>query len=504
MPLAAAALDPEDELIEEVDRFALDPLGWAYFAFPWGEPGELEKHSGPRPWQAEALDYLGRKLREGYSLAELMPVLMAIASGHGIGKSAFLGMIASWAMSTREDTKVVLTANTEPQMRTKTWPEICKWFRLSITAHWFKIAGTTIHSVDPERAKTWRMDAVTWSENNTEAFAGLHNQGKRILILYDEASAIADKVWDVTEGALTDEGTEIIWLVFGNPTRPSGRFYDCFNEQGERWWHRNIDSRTVPGTNTSQAEIWLKLYGEDHDFFRVRVRGMFPRSGSMQFIPTDHWEAAVRREATSNIDDPLILGVDIARFGEDETVLRFRRGLDGRSISPIRMRGANTMQVAARVAGAIDSFNVDMAFVDETGIGAGVVDRLLQLNYGGKVIGVNFGAGADRPVVADQKVANKRAEMAACYKEWLRAGGAIDNHPQLRKQTTGIEYGYERKSEAILLERKDDYKQRTGDGSPDDFDAAIVTFAHPVAKKILRPGQGHRAVGTDYNPYDQM
>jgi hypothetical protein len=93
-----------------------------------------------------------------------------------------------------------------------------------INRHWFTYTATALYSADPAHEKTWRVDMTAWSENNTEAFAGLHNKGKRLLLIFDEASAIPDLIWEVAEGALTDEQTEIIWACFGNPTRNSGRF----------------------------------------------------------------------------------------------------------------------------------------------------------------------------------------------------------------------------------------------------------------------------------------
>lgn len=121
--------------------------------------------------------------------------------------------------------------------------------------------------------KRWRADAIPWSEHNTEAFAGLHNERKRIIVVFDEASNIADLVWEVAEGALTDEDTEIIWVAFGNPTRNTGRFRECFRKYKHRWKCAQIDSRTVEGTNKQQLQKWVDDYGEDSDFVKVRVRG---------------------------------------------------------------------------------------------------------------------------------------------------------------------------------------------------------------------------------------
>jgi hypothetical protein len=157
--------------------------------------------------------------------------------------------------------RIVVTANTDSQLRTKTWPEVIKWLRLMINRDWFKATATAVFSAEAERERLWRADAIPWSEENTEAFAGLHNKGRRVILIFDEASAISDKIWEVSEGALTDEGTEIIWLAFGNPTRNTGRFRECFGRFRHRWDHGHIDSRSVEGTNKAQLEQWVRDYG---------------------------------------------------------------------------------------------------------------------------------------------------------------------------------------------------------------------------------------------------
>jgi len=207
--------DPEGDLIEIIAGFQHNPLGFVRYAFPWGEPGtELASETGPRPWQIETLEIIRQALSSGDLEGALR---IATASGHGIGKSALVSWVILWGLATFPLTKVVITANTGDQLRTKTWPEVSKWFNLLICRHWFKFEATSIARRNSTGSKEWRCDAATWSENNTAAFAGLHNKGRRILLLFDEASQIADKVWEVAEGALTDEDTEILWLVFGNP-----------------------------------------------------------------------------------------------------------------------------------------------------------------------------------------------------------------------------------------------------------------------------------------------
>ncbi len=490
-----------DALIADIAGFQHDPLGYVLYAFPWAQEGtELANESGPRLWQRDALNDLGAMLRAGVApgVAIREVIQLATASGHGIGKSAFVSWLIMWGLSTFEDTKVVVTANTENQLNTKTWPEVGKWHRLAINSHWFKFTATAVFSLQPKHEKTWRADAIPWSENNTEAFAGLHNKGKRIILIFDEASAIANKVWDVAEGALTDEDTEIIWAVFGNYTRNTGRFHECFGSLKHRWRHRQIDSRQVEGTNKAQIAKWVEDYGEDSDFVRVRVRGLPPRAGSNQFIPSDIVAAAAVREAVSYLEDPLIMAVDVARFGQDESAIRFRRGLDARTIQPVYLQGIDLMTLVGRVAALANEHKPDVIFVDETGMGAGVVDRLRQLGY--HVIGVNNGAKPDSASIGSELVARKDAEMWAKCREWLKAG-AIDNDAELKAQLEGREFSYNVHN-AIMLEPKDMMKKR-GLSSPDRADALVLTFAHPVAQRMQggsREGTNGKTV-TEYDPY---
>jgi hypothetical protein len=175
-----------------------------------------------------------------------MPVLKSIASGHGCGKTALHSWIGWWALSTCPHTKVRTTANTATQLKSTSVPEAAKWAALALNKDWFRADGMQIVAADPRYRLTWRWDFVTWSPTNTEAFAGLHNKGRRVVMLFDEASGIPPKVWAPAEGILTDEATEIIWLVTGNPTQPEGRFFECFGKERARWHGVQIDSRRAP------------------------------------------------------------------------------------------------------------------------------------------------------------------------------------------------------------------------------------------------------------------
>lgn len=470
----ASRPDPIIELAEDIASYTYDPLGYAMYAYPWGE-GPLAGVEGPRDWQTDVMEDIREHLESPATRHD--PLRIAVASGHGIGKSALIAMLIDWGSDTCEDTRIVITANTEQQLRTKTWPEVLKWRNLSIARDWWRPTKTGIFSVVPGHDENWRVDAVTWSENNTEAFAGLHNVGKRIIVITDESSTIADKVWEVIEGALTDERTELIWIAFGNPTRNTGRFRECFGKHRHLWKIRHIDSREVEGTNKKYLAELVDTYGEDSDIVKVRVRGLFPSASSMQFIATHVAEAARVREMSPPYDEPLVMGVDVARFGDDASTIYFRRGRDAKSIPPERLRQVDTMQLAARVAELHRLHGATAIFVDEGGIGAGVVDRLKMLGvpvfgiqFGSKPLGaVNLGEGV--------KVANRRAEMWAVLRSWLN-DGAIPDDQQLQDDLTGVEYGFNVRDE-IQLEKKEHMKER-GLASPDDGDGLALTFAMPV------------------------
>lgn len=493
--MSVPAVQPDDlelQLIEDLAGFTHDPLGCALYSFPWGE-GELAGIEGPRGWQADTMRDIAKHLQNPET--RFQPLMLAVASGHGIGKSADISMILHWAMSTCEDCKVVVTANTENQLRTKTWPEISKWFRLAINADWFSVTATAIAANDPDHVRSWRADAVPWSEHNTEAFAGLHNKGKRIVLIFDEASNIADKVWEVAEGALTDEETEIIWIAFGNPTRNTGRFRECFTRYKHRWITRQIDSRTVDGTNKAQIAKWAADYGEDSDFFRVRVRGMFPRASSLQLIPTDWVAAAMRRAAAYGMSDGLVCGIDIARGGDDNNVIRFRRGLDAKSIPPIRIPGSETRDTTlfiAKVCTVVQEHRPDAVFVDSTGVGGPVADQLRRLMPGVPIIDVNFASAAP-----DNHYSNMRTYIWWQMRESIRAGLAIDDDAGLEAELTSPEYSHNARDQ-IALEKKADIKKRLGI-SPDDADALALTFTFPV-QRSTHSGSNGSGLLSDYDP----
>lgn len=476
--------DPDQELIDLAAECTHDPVRWVNLAFDWGE-GELAGVDGPRDWQAGVLADIGSHLAN--PATRHMPCLIAVASGHGIGKSAGIGMIVNWALSTCEDTKIVITANTDTQLRTKTAPEVGKWQRLAINSHWFDVQATSVAVKDKGHAKNWRADFVPWSDTNTEAFAGLHNKGKRIVLIFDEASAISDKVWEVAEGALTDENTEIIWLAFGNPTRNAGRFRECFRRFKHRWIGRQIDSRTVEGTNKAQIAKWAEDFGEDSDFFKVRVRGLFPNMSAKQFIGEADVSGAYGRVVARHQYDfaPKVITVDPAWEGDDELVIGMRQGLVF-TVLHTMPKNDNDLVVAQFVARYEDEQKADAVFVDG-GFGTGIVSA-------GKGMGRNWTLVWFGSASADAGCLNKRAEMYKLARDWLKAGGCIPEDPLLRDELQAPEI-VPRVDGKLQIEAKKDMKAR-GVSSGNRADALILSFAYPVAKKsAMRQAQ-------DSQPYD--
>jgi len=463
-----------------------DPLGFVYAAFPWGY-GELKNMTGPEDWQKELL----ADIRDGLKTPDQV-IREATASGHGIGKSTLVAWLVLWAISTFEDTRGIVTANTATQLETKTWPEVQKWYNYFIAKDLFVCTATAIYSVEKAHEKNWRIDAIPWNETNPEAFAGLHNQGKRILLVFDEASAIPNIIWEVAEGAMTDANTEIIWAVFGNPTRNVGRFYDCFHKDRRLWRTRRVDSRSVRISNKRQIEEWIQTRGIESDFVKVRVLGEFPSSSEMQFISREIVEAASKRVLKEHEykNAPVILGVDPAWTGDDALEIYLRQGSFSKHLFTLP-KNDDDSYVAGVIARLEDKYNADAVFIDE-GYGTGIYSM-------GKVMGrlwtiVSFAA---KPMAPEYQ--NKRIEMWATMKEWLRDYGAIEDDEQLRDELAAPEAFINPRGK-LQLESKESMKKR-GEASPNKADALALTFAYPVMPRDAMKIRKLARCNTSYKPF---
>ncbi len=482
--------DYESELVKDIVGFADDPLGFVLFAFQWGD-GELEGETGPDEWQSDILQAIGTGL-----LTISQAIQIAVASGHDIGKTALVSWLILWSLSTMPDTRGVVTANTETQLKTKTWAELAKWHRLFIAKHWFSLTATALFSVDKDHEKTWRVDMVAWSERNTEAFSGMHNKGKRVILVFDEASGIPDVVWEASEGTMSDSDTEMIWLVFGNPTRNQGRFKDCFGKFKHRWIRRQIDSRTSKVSNKETIQRWIEDYGLDSDFVKVRVRGLFPAMSASQFYSLEDLDRAFGKVLRPEQYDfaPKILTVDPAFEGNDLMEIGMRQGLLFRILRTIP-KNDNDITMANLIAQIEKDEDADAVFIDG-GFGTGIISA-------GRTWGKDWQIVWFAEKSANPGCLNKRAEMATEAKNWLKDGGAIPDDKELYEDILCPET-VPRTDGKIQLESKKEIKKRLG-RSPGKFDAWILSFAYPVSPKERGGsalGEDGENVIWDYDPFD--
>jgi hypothetical protein len=303
--------------------------------------------------------------------------------------------------------------------------------------------------------------------------------------LADEASNVPDVIFEVQEGGLAKG--EAHQFLFGNPTRRQGAFYEAvFGDRRHRYKSWVIDVRTVEGHNAEWVKEIGDDYGVDSDVFRVRVEGQPPKAGDVQFIDSDRVAEAQARACAVLSDEPLIAGCDLAWGGSDFNVVRFRRGMDARTVPPVRIPGSMTRDPAILITRLSDVLStnyhghrVAMLFLDSAGIAGPIAARLRELGHR-NIQEINFGADSPDPA----KTRYYRDFMWDKMKAWLlTAAIASDRWLVQDLQQPGIRHDPKQR---IWLESKADIKRRGGH-SPDDGDALALTFAAPVhAPKVLR------------------
>ena len=481
------------DLAREVSQFRNDPLGFVMHCYPWGQ-GELANFKGPDPNQREFLVSLGKEVRKRAFDGQhaVMPIRMAESSGHGTGKSALGAWIANWILSTRPWSIGTVTAGTATQLEERTWSALQKWTRLCITADWWELQSTGIYIKQElcqahESPHNWKVVAQTCREENAQSFAGQHAATSTSWYLFDEASAIPNSIYEVAYGGLTDG--EPMMFAWGQPERNTGEFHKiCFGSLAERWNHRRVDSRTSQFTNKELIAEWERDYGEDSDWFRVRVLGLPPTADELQYIDFARIQTARKRAVEVLRDEPLIAGFDVSGGGAAWNVIRFRRGLDARTYPPIRITGEQGRDRAVLIATAAEILRcgvngqpVAAMFVDSA-FGAAIVERLQTMGFR-NVHEVNFGGSAP-----DVHCANYRAFMWRQMKDWL-GNGAVADDERFAQQLGSPGYHINR-SNKLVIEAKQEMQKR-GLASPDDADAFALTFARAVApvapKRPSRP-----------------
>ena len=474
----------EQELMSRLWSPAIkdNPLAFVMYCYPWGEKGTpLENFTGPRKWQREILLDIAEHIKQNQGKMDFDVMREAVASGRGIGKSALVSWLEHWMLSTRIGATIIVSANSESQLRSVTWAEITKWLSMSINSHWFEVSATRVMPAKwltelverdlKKGTRYWGVEGRLWSAENPDAYAGVHNYDG-VMVIFDEASGIDDSIWSVTSGFFTENTPHRFWLAFSNPRRNSGYFYEAFHSKREFWKNRNIDARQVEGTDKNVYEQIIDEYGSDSVQAHVEVYGMFPNASDDQFISVNIVEEAMQREKYKDNTAPIIIGVDPARFGSDSTVIAVRQGRDVIAIK--RHKGDDTMETVGRVIEAIEEYQPALVNIDEGGLGAGVVDRLKEQRY--KIKGVNFGNKAKNGMM----YGNKRAEMWGDMREWLKSA-SIPGDRYLKSDLISPMMKPDSKG-SIFLESKKDMRSR-GLASPDAADAIALTFAFPVAHR---------------------
>jgi hypothetical protein len=481
--------ETDEDLVQQLLGCSDDPLAFVRLAFP---------DITPEVWQRQVLEHIGNTLQENARLDRWKAVMVAVASGNGIGKSALLAWIVLWAVITFEDTRGVVTAGTEAQLRTRLWGEVSKWFsQLPETLRSnFTLTATAFFNKQSER--NWRADACPWTERNREAFSGLHNLRKRVLVVYDECSMIPEPIWRATISMLSDAETEIIWCVFGNPTRIDGVFPTLFppGNFARMWWAKNVDSRDVSLTDKAAIQEKLDYYGAESNYARSHVYGRFPLATASSLIPSDRVEmAAARRDAAAHSADAIVLGVDVAAgHGTNISVVAVRQGPDARSLGQYKFPGVDPNALCYEVAKIANNVGATAIHVDATGVGEGTVARLRELGYPAHP--VTLGSRAPQ---GDVRCANMRAYCWTTMAAWLKFG-AIVNDAELKAQLCAPEFSETERG--LIIEKKEHMADR-GLASPDCADALSLTFAYPAYTaamgELLGPGD-HLAV-SEFDPF---
>lgn len=492
----------QDEMLLMSQIWAADikdnPEKFVLLAFPWGEPGTpLEKYHGPRRWQRDILREMTAHIAENNGRVDYRVFRMAVSSGRGIGKSALVSWLVLWMLSTRIGASVVVSANSEAQLRSVTWAEITKWLAMMLNSHWFEVSATRImpskwltELVERDLKKGtryWGAEGRLWSEENPDSYAGLHNSDG-VMLIFDEASGVPDAIWDVAQGFFTENTPHRFWTSFSNPRRNSGYFFECFHAKRDFWKTKIVDARTVEDTDKNVYAQIIEEYGADSVQAHVEIFGEFPPEGDDQFISPQLVDEAASRPAYKDAAAPIVIGVDPARGGADSTVIVVRQGRDLLAIK--RYRGEDTMAIVGRVIEAIEDYKPTLVALDEGGLGYGILDRLHEQRY--KIVrGVNFGWKAKNPIM----YGNKRAELWGDMKNWLRTA-SIPTDRQLKSDLTSPMKKPD-SAGTIFLEGKKEMRAR-GLASPDAADALAVTFAFPVASRQPTQRAERRVVAQGY------
>jgi hypothetical protein len=455
----------------------------------------------PDAWQVDALQ----------AFADPKKPLVSLQACAGPGKSAVLAWCGLWFLACQgepgDHPKGYAVSVTSDNLRSNLWPELAKWMQRSpFLSHCFEWTSSrvTLRS----KPATWFLEARSWPktaspEEQGKTLSGLH--GGYVAALIDESGAIPSAVSRAAQQALSTDVQFGCVMQAGNPLTTTGMLHEA--AQSGAWHVIRVtgdpdDPKRSPRVSIEWARQQIATYGRDNPWVQAYILGQFPAGGINQLLSADEIRAAMKRVLREQdvAHAARILGVDVAREGDDASCAIQRQGLV--AYQPKRWRNIDSIQGAGSIARLWQDWDADAVFVDNTGgFGGGWVDQLRALNFDPR--GVHF---SEEP--SDRRYLNKRAEMYFLLAEWVRAGGCLPDVPDLVAELSTQTYSF--KGDRVQLEDKRQIKARLG-RSPDTADALALTFAHPVAarrngqrdtlKRILDAGSSRRR---DYNPFARM
>jgi phage terminase large subunit len=422
----------------------------------------------PEEWQKKAL----------YAVRDNDRV--AIRSGHGIGKTAFLSWLILWWVLTRSPSRIACTANTSSQLSDILWAEVAKWHRcmpdglkelIEVTSAKVELTGQDSFAV----ARTARRETP-------EALQGFHSPN--MLFLVDEASGVDNIIFEVGEGAMSTEGAKTV--MTGNPTRTSGYFYEAFNKMKDSFFTMKVSSQDSTQVGPKFIEDMKVKYGEDSNIFRVRVLGEWPEADDDVVIPLHLLQSAADRDQVAADTTPVVWGLDVARFGTDKSALCKRKG--NVVTEPIKSwRNKDLMEMCGIILNEYETTTwsdrpVEI-LIDSIGLGAGVVDRLTELDL--PVRGINVAESASM----GERYGRLRDELWFLGKEWFEARDCtIPDQEELIDDLSKPRFTFLSNGK-LKVEGKDEMKRR-GLNSPDLADAFCLTFASRAS--IAKSGSKHK------------
>lgn len=475
------------ELLELIAEHRYYPERLVMILWEWGEL-ELAGIEAPDEFQVIELRELGVDMRAtGFNgVDSVRKILRSIGSGRGIGKSALVSIIVVILLAAFPDAKISIMANSGDQLANKTWPEVRKWLRRSIVAHWFEANSSIIYRVGAR--DSWFATPITWNLENPQASAGQQNIGSVNVVIFDEASEIPDKIAEVSLSGLTT-GLPI-GLAFGNPTMATGFFADSLAHRYAfgNWASKSIDSRTCRFPNKEEIDEDIEHYGIDSDYVRVWRLGLPPKSSLDQYFSSELIQQAIDARPIGLPTDPLIAGQDLAWGGSDPNRLCFSHGLDSWSLEPIEIPGEQTRDPEVMVrhlagilnrawfpAGCPQGIKITQMFMDAAGSANVIARRLGELGYHNITL-VNF-AGHSTNMKMDRNI---RAQIIRGVKEYMEAGAGIGHNRNLEADLKNIQ---KIKSLPLQFEDKDLIRKRLK-RSTDGLDSLALTRYMPVPPVI--------------------